>query len=207
MDDGAPLFACLRVGPKYNDDYVRRLDAGIKRHLPQTAKNSRFVCFSDSPIDGIECERAPKLPKWWGKTALLGMRRRMIFFDLDVVIVGSLEPLLRWSGFGAMRHCSRPAVFDSSVMKLAGSDEVHRVWSRFTPAVMTQMRGDQDWLSLRMPKANTFPGAWFPHWIIDRVSKMSGPPPRAIGINCSGKPKPHQIASWLRDHWIGAANA
>lgn len=203
MDDGAALFTCLRVGPKYNDDYVRRLSAGIRRHLPQTAKNSRFVCFSDSPIAGIECEPAPKLPKWWGKTALLGMRRPMIFFDLDVVIVGSLVPLLEWRGFGTLRN-TWGIGFNSSVMKLTGSDEEYKVWARFTPSVMEKMRGDQDWLNVRMPTAKTFPRHWFPCWKTDRCAAMSRPPFDAIAINCHGFPKPHKITSpWLIKHWTG----
>ena len=197
------MFACLRVGPKYNDEYVRRLAAGVKRHLPLTAQESRFVCFTDAKIDGIDCEPAPKLPRWWGKTALLGMRRPMIFFDLDVVIVGSLEPLLSWDGFGTLLNTWLVG-YNSSVMKLTGSDEEYKVWSRFKPSVMDKYRGDQDWLNVCLPRAKTFPREWFPCWKTDRCALMSGPPPNAIAINCHGKPKPHEIASpWLVKHWTG----
>ena len=198
------MICCVRTGKKYGPEYVTRLRDGIARHAPKGSKQP-FICFTDDPIEGVECLPLPvDLPKWWAKLGLFTLGKPLIYFDLDVVVVGSLAPLLAWEGFGIIKNPWLKG-FNSSVMKLRG-DEGH-VWDKFTPGVMSVMRGDQDWLNVAMPEAPMFPIKWFPSWKAHRCFAMPEPPPDAIAINLHGSPKPHQIKDgWLHDHWLGRAS-
>jgi hypothetical protein len=198
------MICCVRTGKKYGDEYVQRLHDGVRRHLPESAKDTRFVCFTNEPVAGVECEPLPvDLPKWWSKLGLYALAKPLLYFDLDIVILGSLQPVLEWDGFGTIKNPWLKG-YNSSVIKLTGN-EFH-VWERFVPGVMSAMRGDQDWLNVAMPDAPTFPVEWFPSWKVHRCFAMPEPPPKAIAVITHGSPKPHQIADgWLRDHWIGTA--
>ncbi|MBM2575854.1 glycosyl transferase [Jannaschia sp. Os4] len=96
---------CISWGTKYGPHYVNRLHAMVARNItpPYT-----FTCFTDRPeglADGIRTEPLPPLPcdmptgvpgKWpksrlWGAT-LGGLTGPVLFVDLDVVIVDSLDP-------------------------------------------------------------------------------------------------------------------
>jgi hypothetical protein len=196
----APLICCVKVGTAYGPEYVTNLRNGVARFCPVPHD---FVCFTDSPIEGVDCRDfgGPFLPKWWSKVQLFGLKQPLIYLDLDVVMVGDLQPLLEWDGFGVIRNPWLPG-YNSSVMKLTGNEGF--VWDRFTPGVMASFRGDQDWLNVAYPNAPTFPPAWFPSWKIAKLFKLDAPPPDAIAVNMHGFPKPAQIThGWVKDYWTG----
>lgn len=186
--------ACVKVGTKYGDDYVWKLKRGIERY----SSGLDFLCFTDKSVDGIACEDVPRdLPGWWAKLHLFAIARPLLYFDLDVVICGSLAPLLAWEGFGILKD-NYLAGFNSSIMKLTGNEG--HVWEKFRPGIMGMMRGDQDWLNLMMPDARTFPPDWFPSFKLNGYGDT--PPEGAIAVNFHGFPKPKQITSgWVPEHW------
>lgn len=191
------MIACVRTGTKYDDDYVLRLQRGVKRHLPQGYKPT-FVCFTNDPVEGVICSPVPDdLPGWWAKLHLFSLGKPLVYFDLDTVIVGDLSPLLEWEGFGIIKDWNLPG-YNSSVMKLTGDEG--KVWAKFRPGIMTMLRGDQDWLNLVMPNARTFPREWFPSMKADEC--WDGPPSGAIAVNFHGFPKPHQCDGWVKEHWV-----
>ena len=176
------------------------------RHLPKSHAET-FVCFTDQPrIPGIDCRPLPMdLPGWWSKIGLLSLGQPLIYFDLDIVITGSLEPLLAWEGFGIIKNPWLKG-FNSSVMKLTGQERP--LLDQWIPGAMATMRGDQDWLFAAWPEAPVFPVEWFPSWKVHRLFMLDGPPPGAISVICHGFPKPHEIAGgWLTDHWTGKVAA
>lgn len=188
------LFACVKVGTRYSDDYVLKLKRGVERHL---SSDHGFVCFTDKPIAGVDCEPAiDGLPGWWAKLTLFSLCRPLCYFDLDTVIVGDLARFVEWDGFGTLKDPWLPG-YGSGVMKLTGNE--YHVWEKFRPGIMTMMRGDQDWLNIVMPGARTFPPEWFPNFkALDSVEK----PPGAMAVNFNGFPKPRQITSgWVPEHW------
>lgn len=188
------LVACVKVGTKYDDRYVQRLKNGVAKHLHVPHD---FVCFCDAPVDGVACEPiGVPLPGWWSKLWLLQLDVPLTYFDLDTLIVGDLQRLADWEGFGILRDPS--GCLGSGIMKLTGNEG--HVWDSFTPNVMNRMRGDQDWITQCMPEAQTFPKEWFPSFKLDNCVK--GPPEGAMAINFHGLPKMHQITSgWVPDLW------
>src|SRR5689334_12929315 len=99
------MICCVKAGRKYGPEYVQRLRDGVRRHLPEHAKDIPFVCFTDDPVDGVECRPLPaNLPKWWPKVSLFSLRQPLVYLDLDIVILGDLTPLLEWQGFGTLKN-------------------------------------------------------------------------------------------------------
>ena len=193
------LIACVKTGDKYDDRYVRRLQGAVKRHLPPSS-GCTFVCYTDKAVDGVICEQLPaKLPGWWAKLGLLKLKEPLIYFDLDVVITGSLGPLLDWDGFGIIRDYWLPG-FNSSVMKLTGNEG--HLWNAFHPDMMrTFYMGDQHYISCMMPEAPTFPPEWFPSWKANKCQDAA--PEGALAVVFHGEPKPCQIESgWVKEMWI-----
>ena len=188
-------IACVKVGRKYSDEYVLKLRAGVAKHLPVAHE---FVCFTDKPIDGVTCRDAGPLPGWWAKISLFSLGQPLLYFDLDLIIVGDLTPIVEWDGFGIMRDPKQPGVLGSAVMKLTGNER--HVWDEFRPDIMSKMHGDQDWITRCMPQARTFPPQWFPSF---KFGAMSKPPEGALAMNFHGFPKPHQVTSgWVKEAWV-----
>lgn len=189
------LVACVKVGDKYNDEYVHKLKRGIERFMPCAHE---FVCFGDQPVDGVKVRPVPSnLPGWWAKVFLFSLGEPLVYFDLDMVLTGDLSRLVKWEGFGILQDCWLP-ICNSSVMKLTGNEQ--RVWDEFHPGIMRELRGDQDWINTVMPDAPTFPRAWFPVFKADGCT--AGPTDGAMAVNFHGFPKPGQISSgWVPDYW------
>lgn len=139
--------ACVWTkGPKpYTEKDVFRLKRMVEFWAPPHLR-IKFVCLTDRPkalpgIDTIDVKFA-ELSSWWAKMVLfeplwrLGMR--VIYYDLDTVLVGDQRPLLTWEGdFGICEsftkeigHKSWPCAYGSCVMSIApewGAD----IWRNF----------------------------------------------------------------------------
>ena len=190
------MICCVKVGDKYGDDYVLKLRDGVARHLKA---EHLFLCITDKPVDGVDCI-APlrNWPGWWAKVNLFGMGLPLIYFDLDVIITGDLQPLLDWQGFGIIADYWQP-MFNSSVMKLAGNEG--HVFDLFSKDDMARCRhGDQQWITERMPKAATFPKSWFPSYKAD--SCESEPPAGSLAVVFHGQPKPPDCGGWVKEQWV-----
>lgn len=82
----------LRSGGIYDALWVKRLAAGVARHLPI---EHRFVCLSD--VD-VPCERVPlteSWPGWWSKIELFRLDGPVLALDLDTAVVGDLSDIAR----------------------------------------------------------------------------------------------------------------
>jgi hypothetical protein len=201
-----PLICCVKAGSLYGPEYVTNLRDGIARHCPVPHE---FVCLTDAPVDGVECQPLTiPLPGWWSKLNLYALRRPLIYFDLDMVICGDLQRLLDWEGFGTLENSwadimGHPVGYNTSVLKLTGNEGF--VWEKFHPGILA-LRGDQDWLNVVYPGQPTFPRAWFPSYKIDKLYKHDAPPHGAMACNFHGQPKPHEFTEahgWVKDYWTG----
>jgi hypothetical protein len=119
------LVLCMRWGTRYGPEYVNRLFAGVRRH---TTGPLQFICFTDDPngvVEQVDCRPLPPvfdLPVYlanypWRKLSLwardLGddlIGRTALFLDLDLVIVGGLDPF--WDHapgrFAVFENASKP---------------------------------------------------------------------------------------------------
>jgi hypothetical protein len=189
------IVACVKVGDKFGDEYVTKLRDGVRRHLH---RDHKFICFTDRAVAGVDCLPPPSdLPTWWAKLGLFRLGQPMLYFDLDVVITGDLAPLCDWNEFGIIKDWWLPG-FNSSVMRLTGT-ETH-VWACFHQSLMTSLPfGDQQWITMQMSQARTFPPQWFPSYKASRCFDDS--PHGALAVIFHGRPMPHECGGWVAEQW------
>lgn len=209
--------ACvLRSGGIYNAEWVAKLQRGVARNLTLP---HRFVCFSD--VD-VPCERIPletNWPGWWSK---LEMFRRQIkgmtlYFDLDTVIVGSLDAIAAYPHRFTMAHeFYRPHLLCSTAMAWSGdysfianefakdADRFERLYDATLPG---NRIGDQAFIEdcfAGSPSPDTFHDLFGEHSIASyKVHHcQDAPPADAVAVAFHGNPKPHQIETgWVPATW------
>lgn len=161
---------CVKWGDKYGKEWVIRLRNMVAKHLPVP---HTFQCVTDGPVDGIDCvPLISDLPSWWSKIELFYPGRfdgDNLYLDLDVVITDSLEKLVRcldgdrsrvWALDDFSYSLVNPKNLDASSQRVLGGvgtvnssvmmwngDAGKRVWTRFDPAVMDVLHGDQNWIT------------------------------------------------------------
>lgn len=201
--------ACVEVG-NYEGrgaEYVEKLRRMVARHL--TAQH-RFVVLTD---DG---ERhggppgvvwlPPEFKGWWGKVCLFDQNLfegRVLYLDLDTVIVGSLDELVHHKGILHLDHWGwERKVYGSGVM-VWDAGEHAEIWTQFTPEVPRRFggegQGDQDWV--------TSLGGWdaLPRGVCVSYRyhcRKNGPPAGASVVCFHGRPKPHEFTEgWVKEGW------
>ena len=209
--------ACVKWGDKYGPAYVTKLQSMCKRHLPK----HRFVCFTENPVEGVDCHPLPSgLPGWWSKVALFKpslFTGDVLYFDLDVVITGNLTEMVEecrtdlgtlWAPDdfsyslvnpkrGLDQHTLRllggHGTINSSVMFWHG-DYCADIWKRFSPSVMDVLHGDQNWITQVMYPDIQFIGK---EWVSSY--KYGGP---GVVKVFHGDPKPAAVKeAWVAKHW------
>lgn len=221
--------ACVCVtGPyPYTPEYVIRLERMVRRFLQRPF---RFVCFTDRPeAFSVETIRIPAhLPRcsraigYWNKLQLFnpahGLSGRVLFLDLDVLVVGDLAPIADYPADVALAAdelaLERPVrdrnavgltilrKFNASAMAFwPASASV--LWTDWTPEVTKRLQSDQDWYAERLPEAAAMPVSWFP-----RLSRVQPPWPSESKVVLVKKPKNHHAAAqwpWFNEAWGGWA--
>lgn len=238
---------CTRWGTKYDATYVNRLRSMVMRNLDRSA---RFVCLTDdaSGIDpDIETRPFPTtgIPEvdrqapWthghgWLKVTTLAsplhdITGTVLFLDLDVVIVGSLDPLFDVEGeFVAIREWDkRDGTGNTSVFRFeAGAHDALLDPLREDPdAARSGVRNEQEYITLQLARAGRldyWPEAWcrsfkrhclrpFPLSLVQqpripddaRVIAFHGRPnPPEAAAGRSGKWYRHvRPTEWVATHW------
>lgn len=211
--------ACVwvRGNVPYTAEYVTNLRAMVRRHLRHP---HRFVCFTDQPwllqdIATIPIASVKPLPGWWAKLQLFnperGLTGRVLYLDLDTLIVGALDPIVEFDAplalvphagtFQGRKGLAVVKRFNSSVM-VFDAETTTDLWTTWTPAVAARLWGDQDHIGERRPDAATMPAAWFP-----RLSEIGATLPAEAKVILAKKPKPAEAAErwpWVREIWRAA---
>ena len=233
---------CMKWGAKYGPEYVNRLYGMVARNL---ARPFRLVCLTDDPMGvrpEVTCAPIPPLPPFdqpkergWRKIAsfspdLAGLLPGVVLFlDVDVVIVGPLDPLFEAPGeFPMIRdwyHHLR-VVGNSSVYRyrLAERRDVFDYFCAHADAVVRRRRNEQEyltWLMARKGALAFWPAAWcrsyraecLPPWPL-RLWRAPAAPPGSRVLVFHGDPKPpeaiagrkrgllaFQPAPWIERYW------
>lgn len=210
--------ACVwvKANVPYGVEYVTNLRSMVGKHL---ARPHRFVCLTDRAHllpRTIETQDV-SIPKgtagWWAKVLLFNRARalgdRVIYLDLDTLVVDALEPIVDFAApfalvpdGGTFQPKTTHRVikrFNSSVM-VWSAGAVESLYDDWSGGVTARLWGDQDWIGERMPGAATMPVEWFP-----RLSELHGKPPQGDAkVVLSKKPKNVEAAArwpWFREAW------
>ena len=143
----------------------------------------------------------------------------MLFLDLDVLIVGALDPIVEFPASLALTEDAvaparagddrdrygrrRMRRFNSSVIVWEAAAGT-AIFERWTPAVAETLSTDQDWIAAVAPEAAAMPLAWFP-----RISQVHPPWPDDATVVLCKKPKNAEaIRRWPElAAWWGSGKA
>lgn len=215
------IVACVRTGTRYPIEYVEKLRNMVRRHTSRP--DVEIVCLTDQPercegVTFLDCSHLD-LPRWWLKMALFSWTwragRRVVYFDLDTVIVASIDPLLGLelpfaisANFTRLHgHKTWPCKFGSCVM-VFGEGFGNWVWKSFQRNASQFMREDAQYGD-QMVIERIFPAASLLQDFLPADFLVSY---RAIGeqplssktavINFGGKSKPDNTRfEWVRQAW------
>jgi hypothetical protein len=200
---------CVKVGTKYGPEYVNRLAAMVRRHL---SVDHTFYCVTDD-ARGVETNvlevEEPQLPGWWQKLTVFkpepwGLCNPILFFDLDVVILKTLDEFVRPDTNFAIIKDFNYDCYNSSVFWMQPGAHPE-VWTDFTMDVIQRYPGDQNWITECIDDATLWPSSWLVSYkraIRRRFWVNREPPPDARVVVFHGNPKPHQVRDrFVREHW------
>jgi hypothetical protein len=199
---------CVQVGNYLGrgPEYVGKLRRSIQRYL--TLAHRFYVVTDDaaSNYPGMRCKPAsPLLRGWWQKLRLFkpGMfpEGRVIFIDLDTLILGNIDALASYDGeFAILEDFYRRGGYGSGVM-LWRSGFGARIWEAYEAAGFPQgdTGGDQAFLERTAPRAEflqkRFPGV-FESYKVHAREGAHGP------VVCfHGQPRPHEVGGWAGAAW------
>lgn len=190
--------------------YVNCLRAAARRHI---GVPFRFVCLTDDPA-GLhpEIETLPKPENaygWWCKLALFAPNafpkgERVLFFDLDTLLLANLDDLAAYDGPFAGLGCARSnRIFSSGVMAWpAGS--VDYIWTEWLKAGQPILGGgDDEWIDKITRSGAIRLQPRFPGFYSYKYHKCREEPPLGARLIYYTKGvKPHNCgAPWVAQHW------
>jgi hypothetical protein len=151
---------CVRFGKRYGREYVEKLRNMVSRNLTLPYQ---FFCLTDDsdPIENVKSIVVPNAgyqKGWWHKVHMfdpsLGLQGRILYFDLDVIVHGNIEKLIKigHNDFYGIKDFNRKFhpdwnYLNSSVMSWRAGTQNH-IWEKFVeePKVAMRLHGDQDWI-------------------------------------------------------------
>jgi hypothetical protein len=211
-------IVCVKAGRMYHACYANILYDMVKRNLP-TDLPFTFQCFTDDPSgissDIIARELPDNLKGWWNKLYLFKegvfeKGERIVYFDLDTLITGSLSELAHYQGeFTILRDFYRPNGYCSAVMfwRAGACDDI---WNSFNDAGRPDLiGGDQAWIERVCQHAERLQDIFPAAFASFKVDCNPLPPQDTRVVSFHGEPKQDNCnAPWVQDIWkIGGSSA
>lgn len=209
-------FVCLKAGTAYGPEYVNILFDMVSRNLP--AGTYRFSCLTDDPTGigpGIGIMPLPAdLETWWGKLYLFRPGAfpdgtRVVFFDLDTLVVGNIGKLVQYSGpFATLNDFYQPHRVGPAVMMWEAGNYTTSIWEEWVACGKPRHpMGDLWWIGQldqgrfahRADKLqDLYPGAF-----VSFKAHCKPYPPKDAKVVCfHGQPRPHNCTEeWVQNVW------
>lgn len=176
---------CIKWGTKYGADYANKLYGMVSRNITPPF---RFICFTDDTTDvrsEIECQELPPLDitmptntmgKWpksrlWGEK-LGDLTGNVLFLDLDVIVVDSLDPffeygkpddtVLSYNPSNPLERLGQTSCFRFQVGSLTSLQEKFKADPQ---GIADKYRFEQRFVTRNAPGGvKLFPKAWVAHF-------------------------------------------
>lgn len=201
----------------WGPEYVARLKRGVERNLTVP---HRFICFADDVSrvpEGIEARPlispswAGCLPKLYVYSPQARLQGRVLLFDLDNVITGSLDDMASFDGPMAVRaalpmYDQGERVADGDMIGFeAGSKTAQKLWDKFAsdPNGAALSTGGRERFFIR---ETVEPDLWqdiVPGQVFSYKQHCKVKLPRnARIVSFHGNPRPHVVNhKWVREAW------
>ena len=215
MKEKVAIVCVLKSGGDFTAEYVRRLRNMVQKH---TTISHDFICFTDIDIDIEGCINIPlqnNFPGCWAKVEMFRPKlikaKRIIYFDLDTVILGSIDDVLSInSDLVALKPWNKKnldkGMFASGMMSWKNDGTFTYIYSQFNKKLIKEYpSGDQEYMSKKIKeKGGEF--SFFQSLVKDIYSyKRNCRPnkPSNARIVCfHGKPRPHECPDrWVKNNW------
>ena len=220
---------CMKWGNLYGPEYLNNLYAMVKRRL---SGEFRFVCLTDDKRNinpNIECYDCPAVDipephclRGWRKVSLFASSNELfsltgtwLYFDLDVVITGSLDEFFTFEpdkSFIVMKNWTQPRknIGNTSVYRFkVGADRylLNNLLSG-KERILAEYRNSQTYISRNINLLTFWPDDWcilfkthcVPPWP-QRFWKSPILPSSARVVAFPGVPNPHQA---VKGEWPAA---
>jgi hypothetical protein len=202
------------IGDKYSDMDVHHVKNMCASHLHE---KHRFMCLSDRQIEGISCFIPDDIwPGWWSKLLLFRYATgRILYLDLDVVVVGDLDPLLsdrlsmpsNWAQSGHGGCQSSVMSWDTASWRLNMLPDLFRPEELTRPAngnygYYHGLWGDQEYITQHLGNPGQFIAPMSGIYSY-KYHCQNGPPHDAVVVCFHGKPKPADV----KDSWVQKARS
>ena len=183
------------------------------------SREFEFVCLTDQPKRMPQGVRAipiatpkPGTKGWWAKIELFKPGRfggRVLYLDLDTLIVGSLDEVIDYPAEFAIVPCGAPNFrggegrtvvkrYNSSVMAWDW-DAAADLYRKWTPAVTRRLWGDQDWIGEQCDWARMMPAEWFPRLSVGRDAW--GDAAKVVLCKTPKNADAARLWKWFNDMW------
>lgn len=195
----------VNVGPKWDPDYVRRQMMAMKLFLPF---EHDYAVITDAPEKYPFCRTLPamdNLKDYWQKVTMFAPERkeqyksnRIIYMDLDTVILNSIERLIAYPGhLLTIRDRILPMV--NSSLLVWDFDKFTHVYTEFDGP--HYIRGDQEYIGTKTDPL--YANEIFGHNLIpDFKEDLRHQPPggHEMLVWFHGVPYPHTL-QWVQNRW------
>jgi hypothetical protein len=197
----APItIACVyKTGGDFTREYVTRLRDGVAENVKSTPY--RFVCLTDDPVPGVDCEPLVHGNRgWWAKLELFRFTEPTVYFDLDTIIRGEIDDIVSYPHkFTALMDFYRGG-FASGFMAWSGDYRyLNRKMTRLDTAEYERHHnkwGDQGYIRDRLHGLPALTGDLFPGRFVSykQQMKLHGGIPKSASVLCfHGRPRPTTI--------------
>jgi hypothetical protein len=220
-------IVCIKWGDKYGDDYVLKLKRGCERYIPHDEfwcmTDKPVPGVTCIPLN----TEFPTWWSKIGLFRHGYFTSETLYLDLDIVITDRINPFLEafrsdksklwalddfsysirpWLGKGNNEESGwlggpQQSTINSSVMmwdKSRSWQFMRTVYDDFTPEVMDELHGDQNWITRKLWPNHI---ALFPEGVAGSWKYHKGEKYPLVVFH--GDPKPHDIRDgWVPDTWV-----
>jgi hypothetical protein len=206
------VICVLRSGGVYDESWVDKLQRGVARNL---TRPHRFVCLTDMNVSCETIALQHNWPGWWSKIELFKpgvIAGDTLYLDLDTVITGSLDELLKLEcDFAMLQNFNNPDMVGSGVMWF--SKVPHKVYEKFAKqpdAYIAHYKrnqngsylGDQAFVWDALGRNVTFLTGHFKGIKSYKYHCKRILPDDAKIVCFHGKPSPPEVKTdWMTQHW------
>lgn len=210
-------ICCVKVGSAYDARYVNLLANMCTRNL-EVGTPGTFHCFTDDPSGLDEHIQAHSVPHgfngWWAKLHLFQDEHfddgdRIVYIDLDTVILGPLDDIVKYDGhFAILRDFFKPHDDMQSAFMAWPANTQQAILDKWNAMDRPELKGgDQELVQLSLEERGVKPDFWqdlFPKKFVSyKAGSYKRVPPRGASVICfHGQPKPHNCgANWIDGVW------